>query len=362
MSDIKIRTGRKYSATVIPNVFIDRYMAGANGLQIKVYLYVLRCLSGSSVDFTISSAADMLDESEKDVVRALNYWEKSGVLELEKKDSEITAISLTDLSQDPVCERLPEVVSAPAVISISEKTGPEKKEYTREDIDKALGDPNIKWLSDIVAVYLERLLTNEDYSLILFMYYDLHFSNELILHLYEVCVSRNKKNCKYIQTVAINWFDEGITTVEDAEQYSAAFDNYFSVINRSWNLGRLPGDKEKKLINKWKSMGFSTDIVKEACDRTLLNAGKPSFSYADKILTSWHEKGYTTLDQVKADTGAGASRSRNGSSLKTAVSKSAAAYNSYQQRSYTDSDMDEIERQLLQRSKLKANREQPNGN
>ena len=58
MSDIKIRTGRKYSATVIPNVFIDRYMAGANGLQIKVYLYVLRCLSGSNVDFTISSAAD----------------------------------------------------------------------------------------------------------------------------------------------------------------------------------------------------------------------------------------------------------------------------------------------------------------
>ena len=172
-------------------------------------------------------------------------------------------------------------------------------------------------------------------------------------------MSHNKKTCKYIQAVAINWFEEGITTVEDAEQYSVAFDNYYSVINKAWNLGRLPGDKEKKLINSWKSMGFTPEIVKEACDRTLLSAGKPSFSYANKILTSWHEKGYTTLEQIQSDKGTGTAKAGG---AKSAVSKSAAAYNSYMQHSYTDSDMDEIERHLLQRSKQKANREQPNGN
>ncbi len=345
MSDIKIRTGRKYSATVIPNIFIDRYMAEASGLQLKVYLYVLRCLPGGGIDFSIASAADTLDETEKDVKRALDYWGKKGLLEIEQKDNEITSIMLTDLSKDPELIREPGIVAAPAVISIQEPVSdPEPKNYSREDIRAALEDPEISWLAGIVGNYLEKVLTNEDVSLIIFIYKELGFSKDLLLHLYEVCVNRNKKNRKYIQTVAVNWYKEGIRTPEEAESQSVMYDEYFGVVNRSWNLGRLPGDKEQKFIRSWKEMEIPLDLIREACDKTLLSTGKPNFSYANKILTNWHEKGYTTLEQAQNDKTVPAVRK---TPAKASGTKSAAAYKTYLQNDYSNSDLAEIERQLL---------------
>ena len=77
---ITIRNDRKFSATAVSNLFIDRYMPSANGAYVKVYLYLLRCMSGSGEPFTLSGAAEKLDETEKDILRALSYWEKSHVL------------------------------------------------------------------------------------------------------------------------------------------------------------------------------------------------------------------------------------------------------------------------------------------
>ena len=60
--------------TVLENEFIDHYMAEANGEYVKVYLILLRHLNEPSGTLTISKIADLLDITEKDVIRALNYW------------------------------------------------------------------------------------------------------------------------------------------------------------------------------------------------------------------------------------------------------------------------------------------------
>ncbi len=69
--------------TVLENEFIDHYMAKANGEYVKVYLLLLRHLNAPSGTLTISRIADLLDHTEKDVIRALNYWKKQGLLEYE---------------------------------------------------------------------------------------------------------------------------------------------------------------------------------------------------------------------------------------------------------------------------------------
>lgn len=355
MSEIKISTGRKFSATVVPNVFIDRFMPDANGTFVKVYLYLLRCQNGNSANFSTTSAAEFLDETEKDIVRALKYWEKSGIIRLDRDDEEITGIYIEDISQELSCStkiEVAEVAEIPAVSAV-EPQAPSAKSYTRDDINKALMDPVISWLSDRVGEYLEKLLTNTDLSLIMFMYYELHFSKELILHVYDTCVTKNKKNNSYIQSVAINWHEEGITTVEEAVQYSMAFDSYFSAINKAWNLGRLLGEKEQKYVHTWKDWGMSVEMVKEACDRTLMGAGKPSFTYANRILSKWHTNGYTTVKQVEASekTGAAASITSPVQAVRNTGTKSAQSYNSYASHTYSGMDMMEIQRQLLRKSK-----------
>ena len=79
--------------TVLENEFIDHYMAEANGEYVKVYLILLRHLNEPSGTLTISKIADLLDITEKDVIRALNYWKKKGLLDYDMPvDGETPAI------------------------------------------------------------------------------------------------------------------------------------------------------------------------------------------------------------------------------------------------------------------------------
>ena len=53
----------------------------ANGEYVKVYLLVLRHLGESSGMLSIPEMADVLECTEKDVLRALRYWKKQGILD-----------------------------------------------------------------------------------------------------------------------------------------------------------------------------------------------------------------------------------------------------------------------------------------
>lgn len=70
------------SDTIVPNVFIDEYMPKANGEFVKIYLYLLRTVGSGTPCDSISAVADCFDQTEKDVVRALNYWVKEGIIAL----------------------------------------------------------------------------------------------------------------------------------------------------------------------------------------------------------------------------------------------------------------------------------------
>ena len=65
--------------TPVADAFIDNYMAAANGEYVKVYLYILR--HQNQEDLTLEQIADALNHTEADVKRAINYWQKAGVLE-----------------------------------------------------------------------------------------------------------------------------------------------------------------------------------------------------------------------------------------------------------------------------------------
>ena len=85
------------NTTVLENEFIDHHMVKANGEYVKVYLLLLRHMNEPSGMLSVSEIADKLECTEKDVVRALNYWKKQGLL---------------DYCEE--CEELPASESAPA--------------------------------------------------------------------------------------------------------------------------------------------------------------------------------------------------------------------------------------------------------
>lgn len=363
MNTISLNTERKFSATVVPNLFIDRYMPSANGSYVKVYLYLLRCLSGAAKPFTLSTAADALDETEKDIIRALSYWEKNNVVSLIKEENSLTGITLLDLNIEPI---LPQSCEIPGgtVISIEKyrrETHPEplpedpyqRPDYTEEQLGALRRGGDMSMILDAIEVYLGRLLTPQDLSLVAFLSDKLCFSNDLILHLYEYCVGKNKKKWEYIEKVAISWHQEGIDTVAKAQEYSVMYDTCFNVVNKVFSLGRMPIGPERDFIRKWSSWKLSPELLQEACNRTIMNINKPDFKYADRILESWHKAGITTLAEVQAlDTTHALMNHRPGTSDSVTrpaapMTKSAASYNSYPQRKYSSEELDLLEKKLL---------------
>ena len=72
------------ATTYIHNTFIENYMLTANGSYVKVYIYLSKCIQTGENNLSISSLADKMDNTEKDILRALNYWEKNNLLHLIK--------------------------------------------------------------------------------------------------------------------------------------------------------------------------------------------------------------------------------------------------------------------------------------
>ncbi len=359
--------------TLVPNEFIDYYMPHANGTFVKVYLYLLRCLTAPEAGFGISVIADALDETEKDILRALRYWEKEGVLTLTwGAENEMRGIKLNRLSVPAAESTIPTASAAPftaATVAVPEtspsaapvfatnttarKTVSEKlPDYSPSQLDAFAGREDTNWLLHAAESYLERMLKPGDVQLLFFLHDELHFSNELILHLYEYCVSRGKKTPSYIQKVALSWHEEGIDTIEKAEERSLQFDSCYTAVNRAFALNRAPGASERRFLSRWSTFGFSSDLIEEACSRALLSTSHPDFKYADKILERWHQSNVHTMSDVKKLDDAHNARSSRGQAS-DANSSAGNRFNAFPQREYSDSDLSDLESALLATSSKK---------
>lgn len=351
--------------TLVPNEFIDYYMPRANGAFVKVYLYLLRCLTAPEAGFGISAIADALEETEKDILRALRYWERETVLSLTwGQENEIRGIKLNRLTNpshavSPVslssayAEPVVPSYTATNETSVSPDTSSASKEvptklpdYTPAELDAFASRQDTNWLLHAAESYLERMLKPADVQLLFFLHDELCFSNELILHLYEYCVSRGKKAPSYIQKVALSWHEDGIDSVEKAEERSLQFDSCFTAVNRAFALNRAPGISERRFLNRWSTLGFSSDLIEEACSRALLSTSHPDFKYADKILERWHQSNVHTMSDVKKLDDAHSARVTRG---QASADKSSAVnrFNAFPQRNYSDNDLSDLETALL---------------
>ena len=104
--------------------------------------------------------------------------------------------------------------------------------------------------------------------------------------------------------------------------------------------GRRPATSEAAFIRKWfHEYGFEKDMVLEACARTIRATHSPSFEYTDRILSNWKEKGIDTLEAVKRDDEA---RARSKSAPAKTAKRQGGQFGNFQQRSYSDTDLDKI--------------------
>ena len=273
-----IRNRLAHGVTVVSNEFIDRYMARANGEYVKVYLYILR--NGGKVD-SVAAIADALNHTEADVRRALIYWEQEGVLEL----------------GDNRQEAVKETESRPSLST----SGHRQPEPSRMDPCSLSGNEEFSQLLYIAQKYLNRTFTPTDCDVFAHLYGELHMPAELLEYLVESCAQNGHTSIRYIEKVGLNWHAKGFKTADEAKTQSMGYKKDIFAVMRAFGLsGRNPADSEIDLMDKWfGAFGFTREIVVEACSRTMAAIHKPSFQYADTILTEWSRAGVRTMKDVE---------------------------------------------------------------
>ncbi|MBR6469929.1 MAG: DnaD domain protein [Lachnospiraceae bacterium] len=327
MGNITLYKDYSSEVTLIKNDFIDIYMTEANDAQIKVYLYLLRKLSGGS-PFSVGDIADRFNYTEKDVLRALKYWDKLKLISLSfNSGGELTCIQILDPPKADAAgqtgQTITAVPAAPAghaghtlvtgyavqpdspnkttedrikMVDFSRKT-----EYTAEELVKFKDIPEISQLLFITETYLNKTLRPDEISSILFMYDSYGFSADLIEYLIEYCANNRKKSIKYIESVARTWAETGITTVDEARARTGRAPREVYEVFKAFGIsGRDPIEPEISYVVKWNRVyGFSMDIICEACSRTIMKIHSASFEYADTILTNWKDAGVTALSDIE---------------------------------------------------------------
>lgn len=343
--------------TQVPNQFIDTYMPQANGSFVKVYLYLLRQMDEPSPVLTIEDIADRLSNTEADILRALHYWEKQGVLSLEESDGQIEGITLLPLSPDTP-ETSNSTGNGDSTASVStvrvsyeQKTEtpevelPIRHTYSPLQAEALKKDTEIESCLSTIEALLGTTLGDQHMQLILYLMSDLGFSLELVVTLYETALSRGKNKPRYIEAIALNWAKKGIHTVKEAEDEASSWNGTYKIVSKALGIKRALAPAEKNIIDKWDVYHFSDAILEEACSRTVLQSGDTNLNYTSKILEDWHNKGVSSLKDIE-DCDKSYFRQKNATASKTIVNRN--KFQNFPQRDYSRDDYADLEKQLLQ--------------
>jgi DnaD/phage-associated family protein len=432
MDHILLCTNHIPPITTIYNSFIEDYMPAANGSYVKVYLYIAKCLQAKESNFSISSLADQLENTEKDILRALMYWEKKGLMSLnrDKATGEILGLEMlipfaerdfdtyentakesaaslgvdsdlsetgalnrrnSDLSETGALNRRNSDLSETGALdrrnsdfsetdaantSTYESSGTDAPSNVNSDVHRASNSAQEKnssavkpiqvspeqiqelsanedfvWVCNVVESYLERPMKPTEIQLITYLYGTLHFSRELILHLYDYCISMGKTACNYIQTVALSWHEQGIKTPEQAQNASVRYLASYNAVSKALGLGRGLAEIEKKYVDHWQNdWNMDLSVILEACNRTVLKLHHADFKYTEGILSHWNEQNVRTLQGVEQSDLHYAQTKEQKEKKKPSTSGKQPPRNQFQnfkQRDVSSEELQELERKLL---------------
>ena len=156
-------------------------------------------------------------------------------------------------------------------------------------------------LFEAEAFYGKTLSMAESETLI-YIYDQLHFSQELIEYLIEYCLTLGKKSFKYAEAVAKAWYENGIDTVEKARENSNAYNPLFRKVFRELGISRnRPTSAETAYIDAWsEEMQFSEDLITLACQKAILSRPQSAnFAYVNGILENWYKNGVKSIRDVE---------------------------------------------------------------
>ena len=319
MKNLRLYSEAEYEYVEVPVSFIDTFMPEASEEELKVYLYIKRALMDSSVLLSLQDMADLFDVTPKKVLQALLSWEKKGVLSLSWSDGELSGITLlkekpasyASAGRETESESRSSTAPAPAVPArempdnVMQLPKPEKKAAAPDvpmPTDLSVLDTDEQFAEILsLAEYLTKMPINWRMREALGTSYLLFDRDpDVVEYLIEYCVEQHRSSAAYILSVARGWKKEGLSDLQEIRDTTAARNHNVYSIKKAFGIrNRELVRDELDYIEKWLKL-YDLPMVLEAIRRTMEQADKPSFKYADSIIQAWAASGVKTLEDAEA--------------------------------------------------------------
>lgn len=285
----------------VPCSVVDEHIKLADGKHIKVLLCIL---CGSTNKIQSQKIAEQAGISIDEVEDAIAYWQQSGIISVEGSKAPVPVENIA--TSEPKIEKTNMISTVeainPAPNSISKKT---TVKYSPKDIEKlADASSGLKFLFDNVQTILKRPITYTEQSSLINIHEYYGFSVGVILMLFDYCENIGKTSIAYVEAIARSWFENDITTHEAAENEIIRLidkNTFEKKVASAFGLTTRLTPKQKEYIHSWMEMGLSIDLINYAYEKCVDSLNKLQLPYINKILISWHEKGFQTRAQVDSD-------------------------------------------------------------
>ena len=303
---VKINLGAWRSVFAVPSKIVDEGLKFADGVKLKVLLYVLRN-SDSELDLNEISKATGVNVT--DIPEALDYWVSREVLQ--KNDSEYAPVdSKKEIkSENNSVEEIKSVETISKDVEDQKQrlvvTKPQKPDYVFTSQRLAV-DEDLKILVGEAQTMLGKTLSNSDIATLLMLKDTCGLRLDVILMLIQYCVSIDKGNMRTVEKIGISWADAGINSVEAADHRIAQANHSskcFSIVSSVFGLKNVGSPTKKQLeyttkwVGEWK---FSPEMLREAYERCVDSKGELKFNYIDGILKKWDAQGIKNMEDLKA--------------------------------------------------------------
>lgn len=278
----------EFQTTQISNIFIEEYMPKAQPSFVIVYLYAYCHILNGDTSLTNQSIAEVLDMLESDVIKSWKYWQEQGIVELLEDNTAHFLPVKSKKEQKPVVQK--NVYTTPP-------------QYTQEEMIAMSKSSSAQKLFTLAEKHLARTLSYKDMNIIMAFHDWLKLSLEVIELLFTYCTENNHYDLRYIEKVAINWSNEGITTPDKAAEYINLHQNGYKQILKALGInGRMIAPAEEKYVKKWtEEYHFTIEMILIACEKTILqtHGNGNLFKYTNTILKDWYDKNIKTTQDVE---------------------------------------------------------------
>lgn len=282
----------------VPFALADKYIKLASEYQLKALLIILST-NGRN---TSGEIAKKLGITSSDAEELMEFWISEGVV----------------FSDGAVPVQHP--------VSVADNTEAGKEKAKADPVKKIQITAPVLTPKDIVAaaqenseiaellieaqVVLGRTLSHSEREMLVNMVDFYGMKTEIVLMILQYWRSVNEKEhsrakgVAYVLKIAQNWMEEGIQTIEDAEEKLKSLekgDRLWSEITSLAGIShKKPTLKQSEMVLEW-NRNFSIEMISCAIEQMRENTAAPSLPYVNKILNQWKKKGIKTPDDIAAE-------------------------------------------------------------